>query len=308
MITAILFHVIDQLVCHGIYNDNLFLCDAGKVVIKGAAVDDILGCFRDIGGLIHQYRRVACSCSHCSLSGGKDCGHNARATGSTEHIHVFVLENVVAHIHGGLGNCGHDILRTANLNTGTVYHVNGQIGTVLCAGVRHEYDCVSSSQHADGVADDGTGRVCGGADSSDHSPGTHLGQCQASVTGPGDGLEILRARSLLSHQLMLDDLVADISHAGLFYCQLGKELGVFQCFFTDICNDFFTEFQGHRLNFLLCCLCCRDGFICGLKDTQKLLLRSLRGCRCRSCGTHALQDASNNLLDLLFVTSHNEPP
>ena len=53
MITAVLFHVIDQLVCHGIYNDNLFSAAMqGRFVIKGAAVDDILGCFRDIGGLI----------------------------------------------------------------------------------------------------------------------------------------------------------------------------------------------------------------------------------------------------------------
>lgn len=54
LVSTVLLHVEDQVVGHGVHGDDFLLGDAGQVVVKGAAVHDILGGLLDVGGLVHH--------------------------------------------------------------------------------------------------------------------------------------------------------------------------------------------------------------------------------------------------------------
>ena len=75
---------------------NLFFRNAGKVVVEGTSVYDVLSCFTDICCLINNCRWVASSCSDSSLTGGKNCCYNTRAACCSDQRNIFMFHHDIA--------------------------------------------------------------------------------------------------------------------------------------------------------------------------------------------------------------------
>ena len=98
-------------------------------------------------------------------------------------------------------------------------------------------DAVARGDHADGVADDGGGRIGGRRDGGDGPERRRLGQRQSVIAGDDVGIELLDARRLLGDQAVLDHLVLVPSVPRLVMRRLGQHLGVVQHRLADGGDD-----------------------------------------------------------------------
>ena len=87
-VCAVSLHFSDQLICNICKCENFLFCDAGKVVIKATAVDDILARFSDVSGIVNDNGGITCACADSLLSGGENCLYNAGAAGTYEKSYL----------------------------------------------------------------------------------------------------------------------------------------------------------------------------------------------------------------------------
>ena len=66
--SLLIYQVVHQFVCDRIYCNDLFFCNARKVVIKCTSVYNVLSCLTDICCFINKCRWVTCSSSDSSSS------------------------------------------------------------------------------------------------------------------------------------------------------------------------------------------------------------------------------------------------
>ena len=69
------------------------------------------------------------------------------------------------------------------------------------------------------------------------------------------------------HQMMLEDLVSHIAHAGLVHAHAGQDLGIFMYFLTKAGDDLFSLVHGHAANNLVSLACSFYGIIHVSEDT-----------------------------------------
>ena len=99
---AVAEHAGDQTVGNIVKDKNFFFCNAGKVVVEGAAVDDVLCCLFDVGSIVHNDRRVAGTGTDCLLTGGEHSLYHTGAAGADQQTDGGMLVHHLCGVHGGL--------------------------------------------------------------------------------------------------------------------------------------------------------------------------------------------------------------
>ena len=127
-------------------------------------------------------------------------GHHEQADGGVAH-------QVLGAFDRRLCGTGDQVRRSASMLDGLVEYLYRQRGTLLGARVGVEYHRIAGGNHANGVADDGGGRIGAGRDGADDAVGRPFHQRQSPVAGPGMRLQRFRTRRALGHQEVLLELV-----------------------------------------------------------------------------------------------------
>ena len=268
--TAVLLHTGDETVGHVVEDEDLLLGDAGKVVVEGAAVDDVLGSLLDVGGVVHDDGGVTRAGTDGLLAGGKHSLDHAGAAGADQQLDGGVLVHHVSSLQGGLGHGSDQNLGAAHGVNGAVDQVNCVVGGSDGTGVRIEYHTVAGGDHAHAVADDGLGGVGGGSDGTHHTEGSALGEGQTVVTGLGLGHDILGAGGLVGHQHVLGGLVIHATHLGLSDTESGHGACLGAAVVTDGSDELLAVSDAGGADGLVACLGGGDGLLHGGVNADQL--------------------------------------
>ena len=225
-VRAIALHVHHQLIRDRADSDDLFFRNARQVVVKRTSIDNILGRFGNVCCFINNHRRVACASADGFLAGRQDGFYHARSAGSHQHVDIGMVHHSISRLNGRIRYGRHEISRTACFNNGFVKKPNGPKRGILRRRMRAEENRIACGNHADAVANDGFRRVGGRRNGANHSVRSHFQQSQAVVSGPGDGLQILRTRAFHGCQLVFKNFVAYTAHAAFPYCHFRHGGGV----------------------------------------------------------------------------------
>ena len=214
---TLLLQLVQQAVVGGVHGEHFLLCKAEDVVIERSAFVDLAACQLDVCGLVHDDGRVACTGTDALFAAAQQGVHHAHATGACHQADLGVCGHLVHILHGRLTGHGNEVCRAARLDDGGIQRLQAVGRHPLCAGVHVEHHGVAACDHADGVVDDGLGRVGGGGDGADHTKGCVLFQHQARVTALGFGGQAFGAGGLVDDGQMFFHLVLIAAHAGLFH-------------------------------------------------------------------------------------------
>ncbi len=210
--------VVDRLV-----DDDRLLRRADHAVVERLRVDDGVDRGNDVAGLVEDRGRVA---------GADADGRGARAVGRLHHAGTARREDEVALLHDeirlkerrGLGPAD-DVLRGAGLDGRVEDDLRGRDGAVLGARVRGEDDAVPGLEGHEGLEDRGRGRVR----RRDHRAqnADRLGDLDDAggfvALDDAAGLRVaVLVVDVLRRVVVLDHLVLDDAHAGLFDRHFGK--------------------------------------------------------------------------------------
>ena len=171
-----------QLVHNRVNCHDLFLSDAGEVVVKRTSVYDVLSSLSEICCLVNNCRRISCSRSDPSPSGRKDCCHDARSSGCRDELDRFVLHHDVAGLQCRMLHGTSNVVRAARLQGRLIQKVNRVDRSLDRCRMRVKYNRIPCREHSDRVAEDCLAGVCTRSDRSDHSEGSHLDQGKSSVS------------------------------------------------------------------------------------------------------------------------------
>ncbi len=178
-----------------------------------------------IGGFVDDDRYVTGTYTDGGFAGGVGGLHHARATGGQDQVDVVVLHQGVGELNRGLVNPADDVFRGTGGNGCIQYQLGCGIGGVLGAGVRGEDDGVAGLQRDQGLEDRGGGRVGGRYDTADDAyrlgdgDGTHLVIFAEDAAGL---LFFVLVVDVFGGEVVLDNLVFDDTHTGLFHGHLGQ--------------------------------------------------------------------------------------
>ena len=186
--TLLLHHIFHQLVSDAVHCNDFFFCNTRQVVVEGTSVDDILCCLSDICGFIHQCRRITCTCTDSSLSGGKHCSYYTGTTGCCNQRDIRVLHHNVAGFQCRLHHGTCHIVRATGFNGSLIHQIQCKYRCFDCLGMGVKYYCVSRRYHTDGITDNGFTGIGTRGNRTDYSKGAHLYQGKTSVTGPCGGM------------------------------------------------------------------------------------------------------------------------
>ncbi len=202
-VSAVLEHIMHQLVGNVPHNENFLLRDTRQVVVECAAIDYVLGGLGDIGGIVYDYRRIARTGADGLFAAGQKHLHNARPTCGNQHLHRGMVDHDIGGLDRRVLDRGNDILRASGGQHRAVYKIYRICRYPLGMGMGVEYNSVAARQHTDTVADNGAAGVGRRGYRADYTVGSHLHQRQAVIAGHRSRLEILRTQRLIRHQMML---------------------------------------------------------------------------------------------------------
>ena len=171
-----------QFITDRIHRHDFLLRDAGKVVVKRTAVDDVAGCFLKIRCLVHEHRRISCSGSDGPFPGGQHRRHHAGTSGRNEERDLRMLHHHIAALECRIFHGAGDIVRTARRKRCFIDHIDRIDRDFFCIGMGIEHHRISAGDHADGIADHGLRRIRGRSDGPDHTEGSHFHKGQSPVS------------------------------------------------------------------------------------------------------------------------------
>ena len=116
LVSSVQLHILDQVIADRINCKYFLLRDTRYVIIKAAAVHNVLCCLFDICGLIDYDRRISCSCSDCFLSGGKYLLYDCRTTGRYQKTNARMIDHSVGVLNGRLLYHGDQVCRCSSIH------------------------------------------------------------------------------------------------------------------------------------------------------------------------------------------------
>ena len=196
-------HIVHQLINHTVHSHDFLLRNAGKIIVKGTSVHNILRRLADIGRLVHQSRRIARSRADPAPAGRKHRRNDSRTSGRRNQLNILMLHHNRARLKRRLRHRTGHVIRTARFHGSLINQINGIRRGFDCRGMGIEYNGIASGNHADGVAYYGLARIRTGSNRPDHSEWSHLNQSQSPIAAPGGCRNILCSRRLLRNQTVL---------------------------------------------------------------------------------------------------------
>ena len=133
-----------------------------------------------------------------------------------------MLHHGVGIVDGRLLHRGDQVGRRAKRSQLAVDQLDGQKGDDTRTRMRAVDHRVASSQHSDGIADDGLSRVRRRRDGANNAISGIFHQCQAAIAAAGFCRQVFGTRRFFCSQTVLDDLVFILTHAGLLGTHMGN--------------------------------------------------------------------------------------
>src|ERR1051326_287429 len=239
----------DERVGDGSDDERLFLVGADDGVVGRGAEDDVARGLVEVGGLVDDDGRIAGAGADRALAAEHRLADDVGAAGDDDEAHAAVFHQLLRRLDGRIGDAGDDVRRAARADDRFVQQRDRLHAAVLRVRVDVEDDAVPRGEHADGVADDGGGRIRDRRDRADDAERRRLDEGQAVVAARGDRREVFEAGRLLGDEAVLDDLVLVAPVAGLVVRGFGEHRAVLEHRRAHGFEDLGArgERQGHEL-------------------------------------------------------------
>src|ERR1051326_4232645 len=209
-------------------DERLFLVGADDGVVGRGAEDDVARGLVEVGGLVDDDGRIAGAGADRALAAEHRLADDVGAAGDDDEAHAAVFHQLLRRLDGRIGDAGDDVRRAARADDRFVQQRDRLHAAVLRVRVDVEDDAVPRGEHADGVADDGGGRIRDRRDRADDAERRRLDEGQAVVAARGDRREVFEAGRLLGDEAVLDDLVLVAPVAGLVVRGFGEHRAVLE--------------------------------------------------------------------------------
>ena len=204
----VLFQCGHECIGNTVQHENLLLANAEQVVVVGGALHHTSRGAVDVGGGVHEHRRVARPGADGALAGLHRRVHHARPTGHAEQAHVFVRAHLAKRLECRLLDDGGDVLDADGTMDRLVKFAHRHRSAAAGRRVGVEHDRVAGGNNVDDVAGQGRDRVGRGRHRTDDAERCVFLERNAVVAAKPIGAQPLDPRHV-ADDLELFDLVIE---------------------------------------------------------------------------------------------------
>ena len=223
---AVFGKLLHQLVRDLVEDENLFLADAQKIVVKRRAGNNRLRRARQATGVVHQNRRIARPRAYGAFAGLHCRFHYHRPASDEQQAGVFVFAEVIERIQRRLLDDARDVLDTGLAINRLVVGADRNRRTFGCAGMRIEDNGISRRANVHDVAAQRGNGMGAGRDRANDAERRVFFERDAVVATARVRPQPVHAGHQLD-DLQLRDLVIEPTNLGLIKFNLAPGFGIF---------------------------------------------------------------------------------